>query len=111
MITPVETVRRHLAALASYDWPALNGSVSANVELTLVGGASWKGELVGLYRFVTQAWDFSIGAVLIDERDGVVRARIRLINGDWVKDLEGEYRVAMGRISSIRLTGAAPAKA
>ena len=112
LISPVEVVRQHLAALTSHDWPALHGSVSADVDLRLVGVASWKWELAGLYRSITQAWDFTIGDIqLIDEGEGAVRARIRLVNGDWVKDVEGEYQVAMGRIASIRLTEAAPTKA
>ena len=73
---------------------------------------SWKWELAGLYRSMTQAWDFTIGDIeLIDEGEGAVRARIRLVNGDWVKDVEGEYQVVMGRIAAISLTETAPVKA
>jgi ketosteroid isomerase-like protein len=112
LITSVEAVRQHLAALASYDFPALNGSVSTNVELRLIGETSWKWELAGLYRFITQAWDFAVGDVqLADEGGGSVRVQIRFVNGDWVKDVEGQYQVEMGRISLITLTNATPTRA
>lgn len=108
----VEVVRRHLSALADYDWPALDNSVSIGANLRLAGASDFKWTLTNLYRHVTQAWDLPVRDVhLADEGEGVVRAKIHLANDLQAKDIEGEYCVAMGRIDAISLSDAVPTKA
>ena len=112
MSASVEVVRRHFSALADYDWPTLESSVSGGANLRLVGVSNFNWTPTNLYRHVTQAWDLPVCDVqLTDEGEGVVRAKIHLGNALQAKDVEGEYCVAMGRIDAISLTDAVPTKA
>lgn len=106
MSAPVEVVRDHIAALARYDWAAMESTVSNNVQLELVGVENWEWSLSTLYRHVSQAWDYMPEDVeLSDQGDGIVHAVIRLASGGGsVKQIEGRYRISGGRIDSIILT-------
>jgi hypothetical protein len=108
----VELVARHLAAVWKSDWTLLRQSMSSEPELRVSHG-DWshnEWEIGGLYRHISQAWDFRPGEVNIsDEGDGIVRAKMHLTNGgEWTKDVEGEYRVRGDRIDRIRLVDSSP---
>jgi hypothetical protein len=108
----VELVRRHFSALADYDWPTLESSVSSDAHMRLVGVSNFKWTPTTIYRHVTQAWDLSVREVhFTDQGGGIVRAKIHLANDLQAKEIEGEYLVAMGRIDAIILTDAVSAKA
>lgn len=105
MSVAVEIVSRHLTALAACDWPTFEDSISADVHLQLIGVTDFEWMPTTIYRHVTQAWDLEVSSVqLTDEGEGVVRAEICLANSQLTKDIEGEYRVTMGRIDAITLT-------
>lgn len=58
MSAPAEIVQGHIAALARYDWAALESTVSDKVQVGLVGVEDWEWTLSTLYRHVSQAWDY-----------------------------------------------------
>ena len=106
-----EIVRRHLDALWRADWDALRRSLAPDAELRLgAGGDPWPSDAAGLYRQVTQAWDFAPGAVLLaGEGGGIVAAEMRLTNGyGWRKIVPGEYCVEAGLVARISLTDSEP---
>lgn len=111
IIVPSDIIGEHVAAVSKYDWRAVERTVSENAQLRLAGVDSSVWTISNLYRYVTQAWDFTIDNVQIsDGPDGLVRAQIRLTNGEWVKQIQGEYCVRENRIASITLTDAHPVK-
>lgn len=86
--------------------------MSANADLTLEGVTDWNWEVTSLYRYITQAWDFSVAETQLSEGDdGVVTGVIRLVNHGWVKDVKCTYHVTQDRIISITLSDSAPVKA
>lgn len=112
MSNPVEVVRKHLAAVADYDWDGAKISMSANADLALDGVTDWEWTIFTLYRNVTQAWDFTFAETQLSEGDdGVVTGVIRLVNHGWVKGVMCKYHVTQDRIISITLADSAPTKA
>lgn len=110
MSAALEIVRGHLEALARHDWTSLGGSVSETVSLGVQGvDSEWRWTLNGIYRFVTQAFDYWPDDVqLVDQGDGLVRAVLKLTNGLASKEVRGEYVVIDGAINVITLTNALP---
>lgn len=81
----------------------------ADANLTLRGVADWKWEVGNLYRHISQAWDFTISeADLVDAKDGIVTGTIVLLNAEWRKEVNCEYRVTSGLISSIAFSASKP---
>lgn len=105
----VELVRKHIEAVASFSWDALDASMATDAILTFEGVADWKWEVGNLYRNITQAWDFAISeAVLRDAGNGGVTGMIVLSNATWRKEVACEYRVASDLISSIAFSESKP---
>ena len=114
MSIAVALVARHLAAGWKSDWDDLHRTLSPAAKLRISHG-DWTHAELGIgnfYRHISQAWDFAPGDVkLSDSGDGIVQAKLRLTNGgDWVKEVEGEYRVSGDRIDSIHLIDNQPFK-
>ena len=80
-----------------------------DANLTLKGVADWKWEVVNLYRNISQAWDFTISeANFVDAGSGIVTGMIVLLNAEWRKEINCEYRVTSGLISSIAFSASKP---
>jgi len=64
-------------------------------------------EASGMYRNISQAWDFLPGTVDLSGRgNGLVEAEMYLTNGPnggWAKKVRGEYRVVGERIDRLVL--------
>ena len=81
--------------------------MAPNAGLTVKGVV--QGDVTGLYRHITQAWDFTLADTrLSDEGGGAVRGVMLLVNGQWRKEVACEYQVARGRIASIALFDSPP---
>jgi hypothetical protein len=104
----VDVVQAHLAAAWSSDWDTLRRSLADKPQLLIRSGERTHSELEigGLYRFISQAWDFQPGTVqLSDKGDGVVEAQMCLTNGGgWVKKVAGRYHVVGNLIDVVDLT-------
>jgi hypothetical protein len=103
-----DVVRAHLEAAWNFDWDALRNSLSDCAQLVLRDAPEFDWDISGLYRHITQAWDFLPGHVdLSDRGDGLVDAEMYLTNGPqgrWAKKVSGEYRVSGQRIDRIVLS-------
>lgn len=109
MPDPVEVVRKHIEAVASFDWDAVKASVMDDANLTLEGVVDWKWEVGNLYRNISQAWDFTITeADLADAGGGIVTGMIVLLNAERRKVVACEYRVTLGLVSSIAFAESKP---
>ena len=103
----VEIVRAHLNAAWRSDWETLRQSLSERPQLTIRhddwSHSEW--EIGGLYRHISQAWDFMPGTVQLSEKaNGVVEADMCLTNGGgWAKKVTGWYHVDGGRIDVVDL--------
>jgi hypothetical protein len=104
----IEIVRAHLDAAWNSDWDTLRRSVADNPRLIVRGGTSshFEWDIAGLYRHISQAWDFVPGTVQLSEKpDGVVEAKFCLTNGGgWAKQVAGIYHVHEGRIYLVDVT-------
>lgn len=81
----------------------------ADANLALKGVADLKWEVGNLYRNISQAWDFTIAeANLVDVGGGIVTGMIVLLNDEWRKEVNCEYRVTSGLISSIAFSVSKP---
>lgn len=81
----------------------------ADANLALKGVADWKWEVGNLYKNISQAWDFTIAeANLVDAGGGIVTGMIVLFNDEWRKEVNCEYRVTLGLISSIAFSASKP---
>ena len=102
----VDLVSRHLSAVWSYDWVEVRSSLASDAKLQ-ISHDDWKNsewDVVDFYRYISQAWDFAPGSVELSDRgEGIVQAHMQLTNGDWAKDVEGEYRVSDDHINAIHL--------
>jgi hypothetical protein len=109
MPDPVELVLKHLDAVAGFDWRAVEASMMAGADLSLEGVVDWKWDVDNLYRFISQAWDFSIfRADLVGAEGGAVTGTIVLLSGAWRKEVTCEYRVVTDLISSIAFSDRKP---
>lgn len=83
--------------------------MTADAELSMEGVLDWHWDVGNLYRFISQAWDFSISqADLLDAGRGAVTGTISLLNGTWRKEVTCEYRVASDLISLIAFSDSEP---
>lgn len=112
MSDDVELVRLHLEAVWTSDWAAVGQSLVDNPDLRVTTGQTIHSEwdIGGLYRFISQAWDFKPGnAQLSRHDDGIIRAKLYLTNGgEWAKKVEGDYRLVGDRIASVHFVDHAP---
>ena len=112
MSTNVELVRRHLDAVWASDWASLRQSLADDAQLRVSSGDTVHSEwdIGGLYRFISQAWDFRPGEVQLSaHNNGIIRAELYLTNGgSWAKKVEGDYRFVGDRIASIHFVDTAP---
>ena len=101
-------VSAHLDAAWSFDWDKLRQSLSEDAQLIIRSGdrIHSESEIGGLYRHITQAWDFMPGTVwLNDKGEGIVQAEMSLTNGcGWAKKVAGVYRVSGNLIDLVDLT-------
>ncbi len=85
-----------------------------DAELTLSNGQTCHSELSvgGLYRHVSQAWDFYPSKTELEElTPEIVKATLQLTNGgSYRKSIMGEYQLRGDRIKAIRLQDSTAAK-
>jgi hypothetical protein len=103
----IPLVQKHLKAVWAADWPALEKTVAAGAELTLIMGPTSTAELSvgGLYRHISQAWDFYPKRTELHEPTlGIVHASIELTNGGYYrKTVVGEFQAQGQQLVVIRL--------
>jgi len=111
-MTPVEAVQRHLEAVRSFEWDALEASMTKDAVLIWQSASAEHPQASApqLYRAISQAWDFMPkGFELHDRGGGLVDAKLHLTNGTgggWSKEVRGRYRVLDERICEIVLCDA-----